>query len=516
MPLPLLLIPSLLGLTLLILGLHGRRISTHPHCRKCKFDLTGLASPAVCPECGSDLSHPRAIALNLRKRLPLAIWSGATVLLLSFTLAGLIFAMAFAGTSANPYKPVWLLRLELDAPREGKADAAAIELITRLKAAKLAKPSVASLVADGLARQGDTTQPWRTAWGDIIESARSMKLVSDTDWARYARNSIVLATVARSPIRIGDSYCVGLIPDCRTAAKSILHLKPAWCICSGEFEANPANIFWDYSASARPLPQTATQRFANGAPPTSYSISLSNPDKGRLMKRPDSIGDSVVEIPVSFIVVDPTIPSFNPALLVPPDDRDRAADELVPESERGAPALPPNAIAAWKEVARATVTVVDRDTPVIKLNRDPLLRSAIRTGAETLRIRIDTSGRSCPSTPANPQYQVETHFGPTPMPVAFKLIIDDPEQGPLPLHAITCNGPMNSSGYFNCMRGNLPPQLSRKAVTVHLVPDIDAAMQTLDFNEIWGDTIVLDNVQLLDATANPGNLYSLPATGKAR
>lgn len=501
-----------LGLVLLTFGLHGRRISSNPHCRRCKFDLQGLAAPAICPECGSDLARPRAVAHSLRKRLPIPLWSGAIVLFLGLTLAGLIFAMAFAGTSANPYKPVWLLRLELDGPRDGKADAAAIELITRLSAGKLSKSAVASLIRDALAHQADTARPWRTAWGEIIEGARTAQLVSDADWARYARQSVNLNTVARRTIRVGDPYCVGLVPDCRTAAKSILHLQPIWWTCWPADEDNPIRVSWDYAATSRPLPQTASQRFANGAPSTS-NLGIGGPGQ---ISRPKSPGRTTIKVPVAFIVTDPTLASFNPALRVPASDEDRAADALIPSSEPTALALPPNTLAAWKVVASAPITVVERDAPVITLNRDPQLRAAMKTGAETLRVRIDTSGQRCVNLPANPQYHLETQVGPTPIPVAFKIVIEDPDLGPLPLHSVICSGPSNSHGFATCMRGKLPPQFSRKTVTVRLIPDIDAAVGTLDFEEIWGDEVILDNVPILDAATTTGSLYNLPSTAKAR
>lgn len=52
-----------LGLALLIVGLRGRRIGDAPHCRQCKYNLTGVPSTR-CPECGHDLT-----TLRYRRRI---------------------------------------------------------------------------------------------------------------------------------------------------------------------------------------------------------------------------------------------------------------------------------------------------------------------------------------------------------------------------------------------------------------------------------------------------------------
>src|SRR6478672_11344413 len=58
----------LVGAILVLWGRRGRRVDDHPVCRRCKFDLTGRAADSNrCPECGGDLSRPRAIASGNRQ-----------------------------------------------------------------------------------------------------------------------------------------------------------------------------------------------------------------------------------------------------------------------------------------------------------------------------------------------------------------------------------------------------------------------------------------------------------------
>lgn len=78
------------GVVLLLIGLRGRRVGDHPHCRRCGFDLCGRpVGTHLCGECGASLDAPRAIEIGLRQRRP------------AIVLLGLI-AVASCGTFIAP------------------------------------------------------------------------------------------------------------------------------------------------------------------------------------------------------------------------------------------------------------------------------------------------------------------------------------------------------------------------------------------------------------------------------
>src|SRR5438093_6568803 len=72
----------LIGAALLWRGLRGRRVGDHTYCRRCGFNLFGSAADLkVCPECGADLTIPRATVIGvLQRRWGLA--GGGAIMLL--------------------------------------------------------------------------------------------------------------------------------------------------------------------------------------------------------------------------------------------------------------------------------------------------------------------------------------------------------------------------------------------------------------------------------------------------
>ena len=70
------------GMILLVRGMRGVPSLSEPRCAKCGYDLRGSAgAPAgVCPECGADLTKPRAVRWGDYRKRPKLIWTGAALL----------------------------------------------------------------------------------------------------------------------------------------------------------------------------------------------------------------------------------------------------------------------------------------------------------------------------------------------------------------------------------------------------------------------------------------------------
>jgi len=148
-----LLILLVLAAALLALGVRGRVVDDHPICRKCRFDLVGLATPSNCPECGAGLDRPRAIRSGARRRRPGLVITGVAILLLMALASG-----AFLNADRLiPYEPSWALVLQAQYGSMKRAPAIVSELLARSDRFKLSQSAHAALARRALDVQSNPT-----------------------------------------------------------------------------------------------------------------------------------------------------------------------------------------------------------------------------------------------------------------------------------------------------------------------------------------------------------------------
>src|SRR4029079_13714884 len=82
------LLAFLIGIFLIFQGVRGIPVLSDPKCAKCKYDLRWIKPDEnrICPECGSDLTAPRAVRFGELGRRPRLIGIGC--LLIALTFAG--------------------------------------------------------------------------------------------------------------------------------------------------------------------------------------------------------------------------------------------------------------------------------------------------------------------------------------------------------------------------------------------------------------------------------------------
>jgi hypothetical protein len=175
------------GVTMLALGLRGRRTDDHPICRRCGFDLHGLTNPRACPECGHLLDAASIRMGNRRMRWGLA---GAGMVLLLILLAGIgsVGVASARGYDWNTVKPQWLLEQQAQSADMTDAEGALEELAKRLAAGEVPADRTGRLVERGLESQANDAA-WVPGWGTVIEKARTRAEVTDAQWQQYLRTA---------------------------------------------------------------------------------------------------------------------------------------------------------------------------------------------------------------------------------------------------------------------------------------------------------------------------------------
>ncbi len=127
---------------LTVVGLRGRRVGDHPHCRRCGFDLHGLpAEGLICPECGARVGGPvrligRRVHLGRRERRRRPLRWGLALGLPAMLGLGLLVAAAAGGWSYYRAAPTGALAWQAELG-PSTAGPAAAELARRVGTGQL-------------------------------------------------------------------------------------------------------------------------------------------------------------------------------------------------------------------------------------------------------------------------------------------------------------------------------------------------------------------------------------------
>ena len=203
---------GVVGLALITVGLRGRRVGDHPHCRRCGHDLFGADSGA-CPECGADVTRPntRKTGQFERRRGPLIV--GLALLVPALLVAAALATLAARGYDWNRAKPGWWLVGDL--ADDARYLAVVGELQRRHDDGGLAAGTATAAADALLVRQADADQPWHPDAGNFIESLHHADSLGDGRWATYTAHAVVPVVLSRPVIRQGDPLPMVLDLDSR-------------------------------------------------------------------------------------------------------------------------------------------------------------------------------------------------------------------------------------------------------------------------------------------------------------
>ncbi len=431
----------LTGTLALLVALHGRRIDDHPVCRKCRFDLVGIYPGAKsCPECGRSLARVRKG--NRRKRRGLLVAS-LLVLTLGIVGAGAMGASMFAGPALNPYKPLWMLRMEMLGTRTQRADDALEEVLDRLADEEIGERRIRSLVRLALDQHERREEPSVFRWVRLLDAMIAQGLLQDDELARYYRNAIEVQVVTRPAIRVGDPLPVRIT-------------LPAPLCSAGQMMIVQAEILdLRDSGSGRVVADTKQAKFG-------------------LMGRTAAAGRGVSAMHDR----------------IPLRGMEPGMHELVGT-------LRISVLAGWGADAGAlasfeepiTLRVLIRKHDVIELvHPDEAMRRAMTSGLRIKRIR---------PTPGFTEFAIE--HDELPVGGAFTVVLFDDDGTRVESDAIPIvvqAGHVSHSSAI-ALQGVDAFLHARDRVHVELVPNIDAARGTTDLTRIYAEPLVFRDVPVL-------------------
>ena len=223
------------GVVLLAIGIRGRLVNTHPHCRRCRFDLVGHTSPdgswsgRVCPECGSDLAAAGATRVGIRAARRPALFTGIAMLMLVGTLGGGAIWTIMQGTSVYAKAPTWLLIRGLGVLNAKQTDLAAQELRARNVSGLLSDSNRHAIVDAALRVQGEVNLSWNIELGKFIEDVHTAGQLSTEQWNAYLDHAEVLSLAVRPKIASGDPLPMELTLTDRLGRSGLVQIR-VWLV----------------------------------------------------------------------------------------------------------------------------------------------------------------------------------------------------------------------------------------------------------------------------------------------
>ena len=432
-------------------------------CPGCAYDLR-KATHDQCPECGSLVRLARLGSPGARRlRLAVAVaWS--CLVLAALSGGGSLLWPKITAHNWDVYKPTWWLMTKARSDDEMKSSSALNELIKRIKDNKLPDETIISMVQEALAIQADVDQPWVPEWGDVVTTARSMKLVNEKDWLLFAQQALVPELVVRSSIVEGDPVSATLFLHKRAPTDKVLVVKVQHQKTTLGDQTNLAN---------RNLTTQLSQQSTlpgQSKLPTFIDIGYS-PNRGFM-----SMGRSTSQI-IANVAPGEHVLNSSWSIVISEGSYRGGTTGFTTTAELYSQTIQ----------LQANVEVLPRGTPTIDLASDESLRSAMEAALSLRYCRIRRGGFSTNMVSGL------FDFDAAPMDFAFDVFV---RSGEREWRVGQINSEKEHLWDFSGSFGGSVDGLSGDQVDVILRPSQAAARQTLRITRIWNGEIVFENVPL--------------------
>jgi hypothetical protein len=491
---------AMFGVALLWIGLRGRVVNDHPICRVCRFDLVGLASPAKCPECGADLSRPRAVRIGERRRRRLPLCIGTSFLLLLIVGGGAVGWAQARGYDWNRVKPVWLLIREGEGAGDKRADAALKELLRRQSISKLSASQASDVVRAGLRYQADAHKAWRSLWGDLIECEQMAGRLKDQDFEAFCRHAVLPELQVRPRIVVGSPAQIAMTLNSRVGTHTLVGCSATRMrVEIGEHKIQSGTSGMTFAPDC-----TRIGTFVHSA----QTIRIAPSDMGGIFLQ-DS--DSTFDKPGKQTV------RMAWRLRVGP--RDLSVTNSIDFTGPGV---------TWNEELTRDIEVVQEKDDPIELVRDPSIKGAVRMAISVRYLECGpstiphfvTRGSASKGGPAanelpwplsqmgsGSEIEIKTADADA-KPATLARIVFDISRPPCPLgfdvflhkdHRSWPAGHINSEAFepWDFAHRNVQVEIedfSESVVDVVLVPSAAAARDSTGLTRIWGENVVIPDV----------------------
>lgn len=502
------LIAALLGITLLVSGLIGRRIGREPRCARCRFDLSGLHTPLeTCPECGTSLARPRAVRTGLRRRGRVRLALAIPLLFLAAAAAGTGIWARLSNFNVNTIKPIpWLVA---DARRPGPAGQPALdELLRRAQAGTISTSAYTPIVRAGLRIQGDLSRQWEPKWGDLLLAAFTKGAMSAQNESRFLRQAFVPTPTTRPLVRQGDQLPLQVNAEIRLGSPPVpssltfgYSIMPLAATCEGD----AAQMGWSTDAYGT-LDQFGIPARKQRAGITMCRVVAPNDDNKWSLAL--ARGAHTITAAIAYSVAISTqsgYPRYPKAVLPPHWATTDAPDPTLTDPNH------PHAV-TWIGRGEFDVEVVSPDAPDVTLRTDPSLGAQLKQTIKITRVNRNHSEKGWIDVGAS-----ISHDGTLPIAVAAEVFARAPDgrewylgramMTPAQSHAgshgwgtsnNTASTPGGAKPEDNTVAVEPLESFDAKTVSVILRPSPATARSTVDVNEIWGADLVFESVPVND------------------
>jgi len=431
---------TLIGTVLTFQGFRGRPIPGTATCRACRFDLAGLHGAPSCPECGGNLSSPRAIVPR-RIRPRFRLWLGLVLTASPLCIAIGALALGASKLNLNPYKPVWLLQAEAEIGTPMRASAALSELTQRLRTGSVSETQFATLISAAMKLRRTPSTVWNRGWSDIIELGRANDKVTDPEWTDYVRYSFVPIDRHRKTMRAGAEAPFEIAlhgPQLGNATPAKSQARIRYGIIRATLNGVP---FFD--------------RPDLGATATISGVGSSS--SGRQIEIPAAVGKGKMNLTCRFVVLDPA------------DERE---------------------LGSWEQDFTDDVVIVPTDTAIVMAREDAALAPEIRKSLRWQPLTRESDNST----------GIMVYAARPPVNVAFDVfarVRSGPNAGRLvPMGVISFE--KGSNGGYGISTNNDAPE--GDSVDIVLKPSVAAAEQHIELDSIWtGPDIVYEDIKVLPA-----------------